>query len=721
MTGVIATIPKHQFLSNGVPMVDGTLETYLAGSTTPEPTYQDQALSIANPVEIVLDSRGECVLWLDSTKQYKFILKNKQGVIQWTQDNVSGAAGWKFVSDLASDSGADMVGYNAGTVKTALDGVAADIVALEADIATLDAGAVASADAIAVESAKTTALSIAATGLSSRPAFIEQHLSGFFGRGMLTSEVVDVITEQAVVGNYAAAVDAIGVTDATYFIVGGCVTIKHDNGRYGTYFVSSKASNNIGIYPALRYACSAATAKIERTWFNRAHPGKYYMRELAQRIALSTELDASMPNGKRVLFTNVSSNPNTLEDTLVATGSAAVAYFAASNLGVSGTVASPVRFALGRSAYVDNILAAGDGAETQFFDVLDIGMAVVKVAFIASPIATRYAVQVFDELGIERGKYIIPNGADHGAARIYSLSADLRGAKRIKVKIACETYAGAGSYFALSQIDVFEAPAATGKIIAKPAAKIVVLGDSWTAGDLVNSAEREPITARLAIELPYATVVNAGVGGNTIVDALARFDADVAPHAPDYVVVHTGTNECYNPLSGTFDPNALDAFVAAYRTVINKILAIGARPIIIGVPAMAQSDAAVPAFPEWQLNDRARAYAKRVFEDQGGLSKVMSGSNANGSWTKFKDGTLICRHTVAVTTTAGSTLAATTWTYPVPFVAAPKVTTAISNYSSNQIVSGGANTPTTTTVPICMVSTSAVTLSQDCVAVGRWY
>lgn len=108
MIGVIATIPKYQFSSNGVPMVDGTLETYLAGSTTPEPTYQDQALSTANTTTIVLDARGECVLWLDPTKEYKFILKNKQGVPQWTQDDISGAMS---AAVLAQSLGASLIGF----------------------------------------------------------------------------------------------------------------------------------------------------------------------------------------------------------------------------------------------------------------------------------------------------------------------------------------------------------------------------------------------------------------------------------------------------------------------------------------------------------------------------------------------------------------------------------------------------------------------------------
>lgn len=90
MSGVIATIPKYQFSSAaGAPLVDGTLETYIAGGSTPTPTYQDEALSIANPTTITLDSRGECVLWLDPTIVYKFVLKNALGVTQWTLDDIS--------------------------------------------------------------------------------------------------------------------------------------------------------------------------------------------------------------------------------------------------------------------------------------------------------------------------------------------------------------------------------------------------------------------------------------------------------------------------------------------------------------------------------------------------------------------------------------------------------------------------------------------------------
>lgn len=117
MPGVIATIPKFQFSSNGVPMVNGTVDTYLAGTTTPETTWQDQAQTTANTNPIVLDSRGEALVWLDPAKSYKFVLKNSGGVVQWTVDNIGGnrsSADLANTTDLAK--GISLVGGGARQV-----------------------------------------------------------------------------------------------------------------------------------------------------------------------------------------------------------------------------------------------------------------------------------------------------------------------------------------------------------------------------------------------------------------------------------------------------------------------------------------------------------------------------------------------------------------------------------------------------------------------------
>lgn len=91
MPGVIATLPRLQFSRpDGAALNGGTLTTFLSGSTTKTPTWQDQALTIYNANPLVLDSRGGCTVWLDSGLVYKIVLADRFGVPQWTQDNIIG-------------------------------------------------------------------------------------------------------------------------------------------------------------------------------------------------------------------------------------------------------------------------------------------------------------------------------------------------------------------------------------------------------------------------------------------------------------------------------------------------------------------------------------------------------------------------------------------------------------------------------------------------------
>ncbi len=92
----------------------------------------------------------------------------------------------------------------------------------------------------------------------------------------------------------------------------------------------------------------------------------------------------------------------------------------------------------------------------------------------------------------------------------------------------------------------------------------VLLGDSWINSGYVAKRFRERLTD--------AEFIQAGVGGNTVEDLLARFDADVAPHKPDFVWVLCGTNDVFEMLT----PEEFQPQVIALR---EKIRAIGAQPI----------------------------------------------------------------------------------------------------------------------------------------------
>jgi len=81
--------PKLQFFdANGNPLVGGKLHTYLAGTTTPQATYQDKAGVSANTNPIILDARGEASVWLDPAVLTKFTLETAEDVEIWSVDNI---------------------------------------------------------------------------------------------------------------------------------------------------------------------------------------------------------------------------------------------------------------------------------------------------------------------------------------------------------------------------------------------------------------------------------------------------------------------------------------------------------------------------------------------------------------------------------------------------------------------------------------------------------
>lgn len=75
---------------NGRPLVGGRLYTYINGTTTPQPTYQDAAGAAANTNPVILDALGEAVVFLMEGVTYTFELRDADDVLMWTQDDIMG-------------------------------------------------------------------------------------------------------------------------------------------------------------------------------------------------------------------------------------------------------------------------------------------------------------------------------------------------------------------------------------------------------------------------------------------------------------------------------------------------------------------------------------------------------------------------------------------------------------------------------------------------------
>lgn len=130
-------------------------------------------------------------------------------------------------------------------------------------------------------------------------------------------------------------------------------------------------------------------------------------------------------------------------------------------------------------------------------------------------------------------------------------------------------------------------------------------------------------------------------------------------------------------------------------------------------------------------NARARMYSnKNVLgavslsggAPTGGL--IERGSNANGEYVKFADGTMICTGVVAVNLSIA--LAQTTASFAASFSSPPKTTLAGTSFTTSGTTSAAleglrANPPSSSSVRVqAGVSTAGSTLDVEYIAIGRW-
>lgn len=138
---------------NGDPLSGAKLYFYASGTTTPQTTYSDSALSVANANPVVADSAGRFGdIYLSPAVAYKAVMKTSGDSTVWTTDpvyapvstgNVAGLAGLITATHLTNDASAlqAITDKLAGTVKAAtLSSTASDLQAITAKLQILQAG-----------------------------------------------------------------------------------------------------------------------------------------------------------------------------------------------------------------------------------------------------------------------------------------------------------------------------------------------------------------------------------------------------------------------------------------------------------------------------------------------------------------------------------------------------------------------------------------------------
>lgn len=134
---------------------------------------------------------------------------------------------------------------------------------------------------------------------------------------------------------------------------------------------------------------------------------------------------------------------------------------------------------------------------------------------------------------------------------------------------------------------------------AAAAMRIVVLGDSLSAGYGLPAAEAFParLEAALRARGHDVTIVNAGVSGDTTAGGRARIGwslGDTPP--PDAVIVALGSNDALRGLEPRATRDNLDAILAAVTTAGLPVLLIGTKaPRNFGADYVRDFEAVFPA------------------------------------------------------------------------------------------------------------------------------
>lgn len=121
-----------------------------------------------------------------------------------------------------------------------------------------------------------------------------------------------------------------------------------------------------------------------------------------------------------------------------------------------------------------------------------------------------------------------------------------------------------------------ELPAPFAKLMPADGDSFVFLGDSITSQALYTQyVETYFYTRYPQLRFKFH---NAGVSGDTVADALVRFDGDVAAYKPKYVTVLLGMND---GAAERFDEALFETYRRDMQTLVERIRDIGATPILI--------------------------------------------------------------------------------------------------------------------------------------------
>jgi hypothetical protein len=341
---------KAQFIDqNGLPLASGTVGFYFPGTLNPKPTFQDAAGTITNTNPVLLDSRGQALIW--GSGVYRQIVKDASGVTIWDQitedpnagltgdmTNARWIAGASYTDPVGSTPGTFVPGttttFNLPVAPGSINNIWPFFDAgfqMDDQIASLTGTALVFASPVPngiqqveVKIGTTVAIGIPPTGsvtdatVATTAAINASKLSFLQnGAGAVRRTVLSKLQDIICVTDFGAVGD--DVADDTV-AVQNAINYAMTSGKRAVYFPTAKVAYKLtapininlpvavygdGCVPTIANSTTVASTRGPGSWFHLAHTGKGFVVDSGDSIGINgvtfsgvgTVRDHPTPNG----------------------------------------------------------------------------------------------------------------------------------------------------------------------------------------------------------------------------------------------------------------------------------------------------------------------------------------------------------------------------------------------------------------------------------------
>lgn len=353
----------------------------------------------------------------------------------------------------------------------------------------------------------------------------------------------------------------------------GC-TVLHDDGTYGVYTASGITTTSIAISPPLRATTTAKNLASLSGEFNGQHYGLQGYKALARRIFATTNSDgyrlryaSRLPANAASGWTKVGGNPfvgyQLTRNPFQNTG-------AGSYWNARGNVVSYLNTAIAGLGVSHTAALAGLSGYVELFVGLAVGSGPFRVRVLLD------GVETFNQTYTAFTRVAVPySGATTGVIEVTTTAA-----------VSTQISFGDLTWWA------YDRSVTWGSRVIGTNDKVVEIGDSWSAR-YSGGIGLELAQAQIDAGGTTGSVTTVALGGQTSEWGLAQFDSQVAPLAPNVVVIEYFVND-----RNSFGGANYDRWLSAMYQIGRKCQAIGARPVFV-MPLPTQSQSQSVELGQW--------------------------------------------------------------------------------------------------------------------------